>query len=1262
MDRQPTLLELIALRLSEPTADHFEYLGMATLLSPAFAVTTYHVAGEEQRDVLLHFDLWPEPFTLRARVVAVDREADLAVLKLESDLPADQVPSFKLATRRKSGEQWESILLGPEMRSRLSLKGRMLSEERLTIRLMLSEGATSLHGLSGAPVLVGDDLIGIIAAFRDRDPTDTELQAISAEAIQNLMAKRVVQTERAPEKETAADSNDTKETATVSSRAGSDHVSVDSSAAPAAVSTAPPVTAPTAPVPDTPFGPAALFQRLSRASLRALSHAEGIQRAMRRGKVHTEQLIAGLYEKEDGPLRALMRTAGLDGDGLLKILAKQAGRDLPRLPGYGPVSLHELPALSDHVRAAFIKAQKAADEDESDAINSWHLLYGVLAVEDCDLTKTLRARGLVNEKVRRGRAPDRTAARSVARPNIAGFSSDDPRKGTDRFGITREVKALCSVLAAKSVDPPLSLGLFGDWGSGKSFFMGQMDKEFSRLKELARGDPNSSYCPNIVQLWFNAWHYMDTNLWASLASEIFEGLAQELVKDEKLDVGQTDPGAARARLLAATASKRDVLAEAERRKGVAETELRDSEARLERLKNVDQELADSLSVRAISHAAYRFVASQPEVKANIRLAGETLNLPAAEIAATETKARLLELKGPGGRAKALYLAIRHAKSYRLWLILLLCVALVLIAVPLGVLFYSQHQLSLARLLSSVSVFLAGLSGLAFTIKPYLARVADAFKIIENARTANEAALEERRTKQREELEKRREQVKEKLSDATQQVQESSAEVRQLEQQLDELRADRQMANFIRQRYESQDYTSQLGTIARARNDFERLSDLLAKVKTQVSADAEAAARAKGAEQDGQQSGAATGGTTEEERLLLPRIDRIVLYIDDLDRCPEDKVVDVLQAVHLLLAFPLFVVIVGVDPRWLLHSLKQHAKVFQGEPKDGEDGTDEESRHWQSTPLNYLEKIFQIPFTLRPMAYNGFGDFIEDLARTPETSQHAAGHDGAGPPTIAVVKTEQSQPALAPTGGQSAPPVIAQVLQTMPASLVAPTATAGQSAQSAQIGRGPAAGANADAATKVQPNDQSPRAVSTAESQPEHLHIEDWERNCMKELFWLIPSPRASKRFVNIYRLLRATVPEEKRGAFVGDATQGQYRAALLLLAILTGYPAESADILRELLAQERERPWWQFIDGYEAQVVAEAKNNPANGQGHLSEAAAENLRQLFLNLNVKEVRSLIPDNESCADFIDWAPEVARYSFQSGRVLLARRDSENSEDD
>lgn len=1254
MDRPP-LVDLIALRLSQPTADHFEYLGMATLLSPSFAVTTYHLAEAQDRELLLHFDLWPEPFTRPARVVAINTEADLAILNLESEVPGDFLPSIKLATTFRTREKWDSVLLGPSPDERLSFTGSTISKTGPTLTLLSEEFESPPVGLSGAPVVVGDSLIGIISAYRSGGFGGLRLQAVSAEAIETVFMP--VLRQKTPRQETPQ-----QEMPTSSSFAGSGSINIESPAAANTVAAAPPDTTQSAPVPDSPVDFEAIYRRLSKASRRALDHAEGIKRKMDSGKVHihTEQLIAGLYQKEDGELRSLMRTAGLDGDVLFQILDTQARKKLPRLTEYEPVKLLALPSLSQHVRAALTKAKNAADEDKSDAINNWHLLYGVLAVDDCDLTTALRERGLVKEKVRRGPSPERTVARGTARPNIAGFSSDDPRKGTDHFGIRREVKALCSVLAAKSVEPPLSLGLFGDWGSGKSFFMGKMEEEFKHLKKLARADKNSPYCPNIVQLWFNAWHYMDMNLWASLASEIFEGLARELDKDKELVIGKTDPETARARLLAATASKKNVLVDAERRKSVAETELRTSEERLSRLKETDKELDDSLSSQEVLRAAYRFVVNQPGVRANIELAGEALNLSQAEQVATETKAKLLELEGFGRGVKALWIAIRNDKSRWVWFTFLVCLALVLVAIPLVLRYKDQ----LAGLRGVVTTLAVSLGGLLVAVSPYLAGVRKALNIVENARAENNALIEQKRTERRAMLEQQRTQVREKLQDANQRVQEASAEVKQLEQQLDELRADRQMANFIRRRHESSDYINQLGTIARARNDFEQLSNLLAKVKEQTLAEAEATARAKEAPAESGLEGAATNGEPPEENLLLPRIDRIILYIDDLDRCPEDKVVDVLQAVHLLLAFPLFVVIVGVDPRWLLHSLKQHSKVFQGEPESANGGTDEEQRHWQSTPLNYLEKIFQIPFTLRPMAYGGFGEFIDDLARPT---------DGAGP--------KVGIPAGSAAANQTAtiPDDKTKPSQSVPESTVDKPASTGDKPPTSQISSSgvpdapgqvgdqsvPAAeqtmtvGAT-DGGTNVNAQ-KGEKLAADVDLPPEHLRIEGWERHYMKRLFWLMPSPRAAKRFVNIYRLLRASVPDGEHAAFVGGATEGQHRVALLLLAIVTGYPTEAADILRELLKQERSRDWWQFIDELEVQITTEMKlDKEDKPQGQLSEAETENLRQLFNNL--RKVREHIPDNQSCADFIDWAPQVARYSFQSGRVLLARRDAEDSEDD
>ncbi|MEV6965599.1 hypothetical protein AB0M47_10815 [Hamadaea sp. NPDC051192] len=84
-------------------------------------------------------------------------------------------------------------------------------------------------------------------------------------------------------------------------------------------------------------------------------------------------------------------------------------------------------------------------------------------------------------------------------------------------------------------------------------------------------------------------------------------------------------------------------------------------------------------------------------------------------------------------------------------------------------------------------------------------------------------------------------------------------------QLEEVQPDRLLMNFIEERNRSGDYRSQLGTIALLRRDFIRLDELLRRSRFEE------------------------GGSTT--------VDRIVLYVDDLDRCSSERVVDVLTPGH-----------------------------------------------------------------------------------------------------------------------------------------------------------------------------------------------------------------------------------------------------------------------------------------------------------------------------------------------------------------------------
>jgi hypothetical protein len=142
-------------------------------------------------------------------------------------------------------------------------------------------------------------------------------------------------------------------------------------------------------------------------------------------------------------------------------------------------------------------------------------------------------------------------------------------------------------------------------------------------------------------------------------------------------------------------------------------------------------------------------------------------------------------------------------------------------------------------------------------------------------------------------------------------------------ELAELSGPQRLVRYIEERAGSEDYSRHLGILATAHRDLRELERRLADAR-------------------------AVGKST---------IERIVLYIDDLDRCPPRKVVQVLETVHLLLALPLFAVVVGVDPRWLCRSLLVAHPDLVADPHD------------------YLDKIFQFTFTMPVMSAETCAEYL-----------------------------------------------------------------------------------------------------------------------------------------------------------------------------------------------------------------------------------------------------------------------------------------------
>ena len=77
--------------------------------------------------------------------------------------------------------------------------------------------------------------------------------------------------------------------------------------------------------------------------------------------------------------------------------------------------------------------------------------------------------------------------------------------------------------------------------------------------------------------------------------------------------------------------------------------------------------------------------------------------------------------------------------------------------------------------------------------------------------------------------------------------------------------------------------------------------------------------------------------------------RLLVVIDDLDRCEPEKAVEMLQAINLLLDRPSFVICLGIDARVVTAAVERHYHETLGRAG--------------ITGYEYLDKIVQIPFTI-----------------------------------------------------------------------------------------------------------------------------------------------------------------------------------------------------------------------------------------------------------------------------------------------------------
>jgi len=114
------------------------------------------------------------------------------------------------------------------------------------------------------------------------------------------------------------------------------------------------------------------------------------------------------------------------------------------------------------------------------------------------------------------------------------------------------------------------------------------------------------------------------------------------------------------------------------------------------------------------------------------------------------------------------------------------------------------------------------------------------------------------------------------------------------------------------------------------------------------------------------------------QMILGKDGRLVVFVDDLDRCLPEKAVEVLEAIKLFLDVPGTVFVLGMDREVIRRGIETHYGAML--KTDGDD----------EIPINgdvYLQKIIQIPFNLPPLDIKGRGEFIQMLEKSLPSDYH-----------------------------------------------------------------------------------------------------------------------------------------------------------------------------------------------------------------------------------------------------------------------------------
>ena len=267
--------------------------------------------------------------------------------------------------------------------------------------------------------------------------------------------------------------------------------------------------------------------------------------------------------------------------------------------------------------------------------------------------------------------------------------------------------------------------------------------------------------------------------------------------------------------------------------------------------------------------------------------------------------------------------------------------------------------------------------------------------------------------------------------------------------------------------------------------------------------------------------------------------KVVVFIDDLDRCDPKKAVEVLEAIKLLLELDRFIVFLALDARIITQAIEQHYGKVLTEA--------------EITGYEYLDKIVQIPFSIPEPPPRDLRNYLGSLvglsqAEIPPLAPPEDEREPSKPAKFVAEAIEPEREDMEPPATAPAPPGH-DTAETEPPETPQP-------AEQTQV-------------VQELPPDEIPSLTDVPFDTIEVIFSPDEQKTFLDFHAHLDANPRRLKRLVNIYKLVRVLISGQQRETAVSSPLPN-HRHILGWLVVCEQWPY-AAHIMLELMDEGYKR-------------------------------------------------------------------------------------------